>query len=233
MLSSLKSKVFKMIYQLLRFQNYIPETSDVVIHPSAKVSGCRLDGRIRIEENARISRTELYGDIEIGRYSSINGPNVDLYAGKGKIRIGKFCSIARNVSFQLANHSIDYLTTYNIYKNIFKEEAGFEENSKGDIVIGHDVWIGAHVVILPGANIGHGAVVAANAVVNSKVPPFSVVGGTPAKIIKYRFDPETIDGILKLKWWDWDIDQIKKKADLFAKPINGNLDVGLNHGSTT
>lgn len=220
MIGKLKNHLFRIIYHLLRFQNYIPVVSNVSIHPNAKVFGCRLDGNIVIGEGSKISRTEIYGYVEIGRYTSVNGPNVDLYASKGKITIGNFCSIARNVTMQLTNHNFSHLTTYPIFKNFFNEYQDFEEVSKGDIIIGHDVWIGTHVVVLPGVKINHGAVVAANSVVTCEVPPYAIIGGSPAKVLKYRFDEKKIESLLKLNWWDWDRQKLLESKSLFLTDLN-------------
>jgi len=89
---------------------------------------------------------------------------------------------------------------------------------KGDIVIGNDVWIGYGVTILSGVTIGDGAIVAANSCVVKDVPPYSIVGGVPAKVIKYRFDDETIGKLLKIRWWDWDEQKIRDSVKDMPNP---------------
>ena len=84
--------------------------------------------------------------------------------------------------------------------------------------IGHDVWIGANALILPEVTIGDGAVIAAGAVVTRDVPPYAIVGGVPARVIRYRFSPEMIDAFLEIKWWDWPLEKIKENFDLFYHP---------------
>jgi len=223
----MKKSIFRIIYQLLRFQNYIPSSSVVRIDPSARVYGSRLDGEITIKEGVKIARSELYGKITIGRYSALNGPGLDLYASSGQIVIGNFCSIARNASFQVANHKTNRLSTYQIHKNIFNESAKEDEDIRGDITIGHDVWVGMNVAILSGVNIGNGAVVAANSVVNADVPPYAIVGGVPAKVIRYRFDETIIRKTEDLEWWDWSLEKIKENKDIFGKELASNTQLDV------
>lgn len=128
-----------------------------------------------------------------------------------RLIIGKFCSIACGAKFLFnsANHTLSSLSTYPF--PIFFEEWDLEIkditkawDNKGDIVIGNDVWVGYEAVILAGVTIGDGAVIGTRAVVTKDVPPYTIVGGIPAKPIKKRFPQETIDALLKIKWWDWD-----------------------------
>ena len=128
-----------------------------------------------------------------------------------RLIIGKFCSIACGAKFLFnsANHTLSSLSTYPF--PIFFEEWDLEIkditkawDNKGDIVIGNDVWIGYEAVILAGVTIGDGAVIGTRAVVTKDVPPYTIVGGIPAKPIKKRFPQETIDALLKIKWWGWD-----------------------------
>ena len=134
-----------------------------------------------------------------------------------KLIIGKFCSIACGTKFlfNCANHSLKSLSTYTF--PLFYEEWELEKSNittawdnKGDIVIGNDVWIGYEAVIMAGVHIGDGAIIAARAVVTKDVPPYTIVGGTPAKEIRKRFDAEVIQQLLMLKWWDWSIDEIRQ-----------------------
>ena len=215
MFTNLKNKFFISFYLLLRFGNFIPNTSVVVIHKTAKVYGSRLDGNITIGEKAMVARCELYGTIDIGRYSSLNGPNSDIVADGGTVTIGQFCSIARNVSMQVSNHAITRVTTYPIFKNLFKEENNGEFVSKGSIIIGNDVWIGAHSMILSGAKINNGAIIAANSVVTGEIPAYAIAAGSPAKVIKYRFSQRIIDDLLEKQWWDWPINKIRVQKTFF------------------
>lgn len=132
-----------------------------------------------------------------------------------KLIIGKFCSIACGARFifNSANHSLSSLSTYPF--PIFFEEWNLDGkdiknawDNKGDIVIGNDVWIGYEAVILAGVTIGDGAVIGTRAVVTKDVPPYTIVGGVPAKPIRKRFSQEIIDALLKMKWWDWPKERI-------------------------
>ena len=137
---------------------------------------------------------------------------------KDRLIIGKFCSIACGAKFLFnsANHKIASLSTYTF--PLFFEEWGLEKENvaqawdqKGDIIIGNDVWIGYEAVILPGVTIGDGAVIGCRAVVTKDVPPYTIVGGVPAKPIRKRFDEETIKELQKIKWWDWPEEKIAGK----------------------
>ena len=134
-----------------------------------------------------------------------------------KLIIGKFCSIACGTKFlfNCANHTQKSLSTYTF--PLFYEEWELKKSNittawdnKGDIVIGNDVWIGYEAVIMAGVHIGDGAIIAARAVVTKDVPPYTIVGGTPAKEIRKRFDAEVIQQLLMLKWWDWATDEIRQ-----------------------
>lgn len=134
-----------------------------------------------------------------------------------KLIIGKFCMIASGVKFIMngANHLSDSISTFpfaifgNGWENAME---GKSYPNKGDLVIGNDVWIGHNATIMAGVTIGDGAVIATNATVVKDVEPYTVVGGNPAKEIKKRFLQETIDKLLQLKWWDWDIAKITKNV---------------------
>lgn len=134
-----------------------------------------------------------------------------------KLFIGKFCSIACGAKFLFnsANHTMASLSTYPF--PLFFDEWELEKtnvmdawDNKGDIVVGNDVWIGYEAVILAGVTIGDGAVIGDRAVVTKDVPPYTVVGGVPAKPIKKRFNDETITELLKLKWWNWSEEKISQ-----------------------
>ncbi|TXE05916.1 CatB-related O-acetyltransferase [Algoriphagus aquimarinus] len=130
-----------------------------------------------------------------------------------KLIIGKFCMIASGVKFIMngANHLTDSLSTYPfaIFGNGWeKAMEGKSYPNKGDLVIGNDVWIGHNATIMAGVKIGDGAIIATNSTVVKDVEPYTIVGGNPALEIKKRFPKETIEKLLELKWWDWDIDKI-------------------------
>ncbi len=143
-----------------------------------------------------------------------------------KLIIGKFCMIASDVKFIMngANHLVDAVSTYPFA--IFGEDwAGAMDNKtyphKGNIVIGNDVWIGYNATIMAGVKIGDGAIIATNSTVTKDVPPYTIVGGNPAKEIKKRFSDDEIATLLELKWWDWEMEKITR-----ALPLLTDKDVG-------
>jgi virginiamycin A acetyltransferase len=133
--------------------------------------------------------------------------------------IGKFCALATGIKFIMngANHKISGFSTYpfDIFGNGWQRVAPQPEELpfKGDTVIGNDVWIGYEAVIMPGVKIGDGAIVATKSVVTKDVPPYSVVGGNPANLFKKRFSEETIELLLKISWWNWDIEKITRNLE--------------------
>lgn len=147
---------------------------------------------------------------------------------KDRLIIGKFCSIACGAKFLFtsANHTMASLSTYPF--PLFFEEWDLDKkdvtsawDNKGDIVVGNDVWIGYEAVILAGVKIGDGAIIGARAVVTKDVPPYTVVGGVPAKEIKKRYDPQTIDRLRRLCWWDWPAEKIRQALPAL---MNGKID---------
>jgi len=145
-----------------------------------------------------------------------------------KLVIGKFCSIACGAKFLFnsANHALGSLSTYPF--PIFFEEWDLPVegipaawDNKGDIVVGNDVWIGYEAVILAGVTIGDGAIIGARAVVTKDVPPYTIVGGVPAKPIRKRFDEDTIARLLELRWWDWPEERIAQSIQAIQ---TGRLD---------
>jgi virginiamycin A acetyltransferase len=170
-------------------------------------------------------------NIEIGDFTYYDDPDgPDLFQEKcvlhhypfigDKLIIGKFCAIAEGARFIMngANHAMSGFSTYPF--NIFGEgwEVGFDPATwqrelRGDTMLGNDVWIGMEAVILPGVTIGDGAIAAAKSVVTHDVPPYAIVAGNPAKVVKRRFDQRTIDRLLKVAWWDWPVDKITRNLN--------------------
>lgn len=145
-----------------------------------------------------------------------------------KLQIGKFCSIACGAKFLFnsANHTLSSLSTYPF--PLFFEEWGLERkdvtnawDNKGDIVIGNDVWIGYEAVILAGVTIGDGAIIGTRAVVTKDVPPYTIVGGVPAKPIKRRFPEGVISALLEIQWWNWSEERIARNIGAIQ---SGNIE---------
>lgn len=132
---------------------------------------------------------------------------------RDRLVIGRFCAIATGVEFIMngANHAIDGFSTYPfaIFGQGWEDpDIDWRKGSRGDIVIGNDVWIGADAVILPGVSIGDGAIIGARAVVASDVPPYAIAVGNPARVIRRRFDDRTVDRLLAIAWWNWPAEKI-------------------------
>lgn len=188
----------------------------VKLHSNNRIIESELSGNILLGDRTVINKSLLSGDITIGNNTTLWGPDIQVLSLIHPISIGSFCSIARSVTIQEYFHDYNRLTTYFIGRNIFGENIENEVLSKGPISIGNDVWIGTGVQIMSGVTIGDGAVIAANSTVTHDIPPYAIVGGVPAKLIKYRFSQEIIDELLLLKWWNWDIEKIKQNHELFS-----------------
>ncbi|MCE9562618.1 MAG: CatB-related O-acetyltransferase [Planctomycetes bacterium] len=137
-------------------------------------------------------------------------PTVVAYSTPSQIRVGRYSSIALGVRFILdADHHTDWvaLTAPPMHRTDFPA-------TKGDIVLGSDVWIGAYATLLSGVTVGDGAVVGAGAVVAKPVPPYAIIVGNPARLVRYRFDPDTIAKLLAIRWWDWPQERILAAGDL-------------------
>lgn len=144
-----------------------------------------------------------------------------------KLIIGKFCALARGVKFIMngANHKISGISTYPFYifgqgwENVMP--ATQELPYKGDTEIGNDVWIGYEALFMPGVKIGHGAIISSRSVVTGDVPAYAIVGGNPAKVIRYRFDAETIAKLEDIAWWNWPVEKISRNLSLI---VSGDID---------
>lgn len=149
-------------------------------------------------------------------------PNITSFDRVSKVAVGKYVSIASNVSFLLgANHKRGLITTYPVDR-LNKTKTTKDANEPGNIFIGNDVWIGYGATIIGPVMVGDGAIIGAGALVVSDVPPYAVVGGVPAKVIKYRFDENQIDELLSLEWWNWDKKTIlEREGDIYSKDIDG------------
>jgi len=166
------------------------------------------------------------------RYLDNKSKNVD------KLIIGKYCSIGSGAVFLMSGnqgHRTDWVSTFPFYyqANIFKTSINAYKKN-GDTQIGDDVWIGSEAMIMAGVTIGTGAVIAARAVVIKDVPPYAIVGGNPATLIKYRFNNEVIKNLLQLQWWDWDEETIKSAMPFICSgDIQGLIDFKIESSYET
>jgi chloramphenicol O-acetyltransferase type B len=146
-----------------------------------------------------------YPQYDVGR-GSYGGLTVITFGESTTLRMGAFCSVSSGVEVLLGGgHRADWVTTYpfSALDPAFADIQGHPQ-SRGDIIIGNDVWIGRKATILSGVTIGDGAIIGAHAVVARDVPPYAVVAGNPGRLVRQRFDPPTIERLLAIAWWDWD-----------------------------
>lgn len=176
------------------------------------------DNNTTFDETSALRKFSSCINCKIGRYSSV-ASNTKLF----NVTVGNFSVIARDSKVGLGAHPTNYLTAHSIfYKNkpwgFHPEWVGnisFDENRP--IKIGNDVWIGSSSLVMDGVTIGDGAIVAAGSVVTKDVPPYAIVGGAPAKLIRYRFSPEVIKRLQEIEWWNLSDIEITKRIDLFHK----------------
>jgi virginiamycin A acetyltransferase len=150
---------------------------------------------------------------------SYGRPKLRFPGGTARLQIGRFCSIADGVEIMLGgNHRMDWITTYPFPEFgstwSLASPRNDHQTTRGDVTIGHDVWLGSQCMILSGVSIGHGAVVGARAVVTRNVPPYAIVAGNPARIIRMRFDEAQVTAVLKMAWWDWPREKIEANLPL-------------------
>jgi virginiamycin A acetyltransferase len=151
------------------------------------------------------------------------GPNVNIGDGTrinhvshiGDCDIGSYCAIGGRLIVRSTDHYTCYLNMQDCFQKKIGSKVSVAGRSKGKVVIGHAVWIGDSVIILPGVTVGNGAVIGAGSVVTKSIPAYAVAVGNPAKVIKYRFDKQKIDVIEKIDWWCWDSAKIKANKFIF------------------
>lgn len=158
-----------------------------------------------------------YHGIDVGMYT--HGGCFDPANVQSNTSIGRYCSIARTARFVTHNHPGEFLSTHAYF---FNPSLGFCDQWNVDVSplsIGHDVWIGEYAVVLPRVTtIGHGAIISAGAIVSKDIPPYAVAVGNPARIVRYRFSEALIASLLKSKWWEKELHELKSVADQFQVP---------------
>jgi acetyltransferase-like isoleucine patch superfamily enzyme len=161
---------------------------------------------------------DLLGDRYLIGDHTYGKPRV-ISRGEGRsLTIGRYCSISTQVLIFLGSeHRTDWISTYP-FPVLWREAFSIKghPSSKGDVRVGNDVYIGYNVIILSGVTIGDGAVIGAGSVVARDVPPYAVVAGNPAAVIRYRFDEETIKKLLEIRWWDWPDEKVKENIHLIC-----------------
>jgi acetyltransferase-like isoleucine patch superfamily enzyme len=179
----------------------------------------------------RLSEAIAAGRATMGRHS-YGAPVLNYGPGDtAKVHIGAFCSIADGVEFIAGgNHRPDWVSTFpfRVAWNLPGAHTDGHPRPERDIEVGNDVWLGAGALILPGVQIGHGAVVGARAVVARDVRPYSIVVGSPAREVRRRFDDERVEALLRACWWDWSDEEIRRNVDLLTAP---DVDALLQSGA--
>lgn len=216
----IKKQLLALYENIIRIKAGASKTTNIRI--KTKIVNCKFDGYNVIDRGTSLQNTHV-------GFASVMGPQCKF----AYTEIGKYCSIAPNVRVVIGTHpSSKFVSTCPVFystrpgrgigfaqKNLF-EEFEFLDDEKISVKIGNDVWIGANATILQGLTIGDGAIIAAGAVVTRNVEPFEIVGGVPAKTIRYRFDSDQIKIIQQSKWWDKDIDWLEQNAQIFADIVD-------------
>jgi acetyltransferase-like isoleucine patch superfamily enzyme len=161
-----------------------------------------------------------YGDYTYGRCNVLD------WGDPYTLNVGKFCSLAANITvYTSGNHRSNWVTTYPFghhLTDIFHRKLGESACvSNGNVNIGNDVWIGNNVTIMSGITVGDGSIIAANSHVVKNIEPYSIVGGNPARLIRYRFSHEQISKLLEIQWWNWSVEKINQNMSLLC---NENID---------
>lgn len=198
--------------------NYVNIIKNNRKYPNRTILTPHIYGEIFLGENISLGRdVYIYEGVSIGDYSYVQN-NTTIVSGE----IGKFCSISYNNQIGLWEHPQDYISTSPktyAYNNLF----GFDniwEHSEGP-VIGNDVWIGNNVTVMRGVTIGNGAIIGSGAIVTKNIPDYAIAVGVPAKVIKYRFDKETIKALNEIKWWDMNEEELLKLQVFFNMGTKG------------
>lgn len=202
----------------LIIRSSIPDVSG--IDRTARITATIITGNISVGADATVDNCYIVTNerVTIGARSILTGP-IRIVADMNPVTIGKFCSFAPDVLIWESLHDTKRLSTYYIFSSLFRESWKRDVVSKGAITIGNDVWIGARAIVMSGVTIGDGAVVGAGSVVTRDVPPYSIVAGAPAVVVKFRFSDSIRARLLELQWWDWSEDKIRRNRSLFCDDL--------------
>ena len=197
----------------LALQRYLVLLARRWKHPGCMILTPDIHSSVELGRPVRLARGVLLGPgTRIGDYTYINDGTL-----VGSARVGKFCSIGYYCNIGMHEHPTDFVSTspflYGV-KNLFDAPPVWNDFARPPVV-GNDVWIGSHATILQGVCIGDGAIVAAGAVVTREVPPYAIVAGVPARVLRMRFEPREIEYLLSLCWWDLPLPELVSKSDLF------------------
>lgn len=186
-----------------------------------KYPGCRIETNfvfpgVKLGKGVILKKgVKVYRNVVIGDHTFVNE---DTRIDPNTTTIGKFCSISHQVKIGLGPHPVSFFSTsplfYSPQRGLVKTEHYDEFADRGYASIGHDVFIAANSIVISGVHVGHGAVIAAGSVVTKDVPPYAIVGGVPARVLRYRFDEATIERLLRVRWWDRDVAAIARHAEM-------------------
>ncbi len=202
----------------------------VKIYKDIRIKGSKIEKNSSVGDHAKIDFSTLKDYVRIDRFNHLYYTNMGRhsYTGQNTVvmhaNVGNFCSISWGVTIGPANHSYERMSTHSfLYNDVDglrpeSAEAAYDRFEK-QCKIGNDVWIGAGATVLRNVEIGDGAIVASGAVVTKNVPPYAIVAGIPAKIIKYRFSEEIINQLLEIEWWNWEDKKIYDNYEYFAEKI--------------
>jgi virginiamycin A acetyltransferase len=209
MLQRLRYRLAKFFFGYL-INSYLSPKDHIKISPLAKgANNLICEGKNLIPEFCNFS-----GKVFLGYKTTLGLHNFF----HGNIKMGKYCQVGAYVAIHTTNHPMNHLTTY-INKNLFDGELA-NLKKEGTIEIGHDVWIGHNAILVGSFRVGNGAIIAAGAVVTSDVPAYSIVGGIPAKVIRYRFSQNIIAEIEALAWWNKSEEELKLIKPLFLRDLS-------------
>jgi phosphonate metabolism protein (transferase hexapeptide repeat family) len=201
------------------------------IHCSSKIIDSILKDNVQLGRNVSIENCSIGSDCKILSDNYFYNATIDDYSYVNthsfilRANIGKFCSIASHVYIGPGSHPMDFVSTHPF--SFLKDFGGIisidnakivTQREKKSIIIGNDVWIGQGTIIMENITIGDGAIIGAHTVVTKNVDPYAIVVGNPGKVIRYRFNKETIEELLKIKWWDWSKERLSENINGFYNP---------------
>jgi len=198
-------------------KDYIRITAARHRYPRCNIGTPYISSDVVLGDGCSLSRNvELGPGVRIGDYSYLNSGTI---VASG--RLGRFCSIGSNCQIGMADHPLDFLSTSPLLygpRNVFGDGSHWEHYGEAP-EIGCDVWMGAQVFIRQGVTVGHGAVIGAGAVVVKDIPPYAIAAGVPARVLRYRFSPVTVERLLDRRWWELPVSDLHTLRAEFLAPI--------------
>lgn len=182
----------------------------VCICSKCELSDVEFGPYVYVAHHAQIGNSTIGARSSIGRYSKLR-----------RVNMGKYCSVSWDVTIGAAAHALDHVSTHMFWH---LEQFGISDTTsvselEDPVIVGNDVWLGCCSVIKSGVSIGNGAVVGANAFVDKDVPPYAIVAGSPARVLRYRFSEDVCDVLQRLAWWDWDDEYLRDHLELFQQSL--------------